>query len=73
MLCPQCKIDRKEEDFFKKPICFRCQYANKLIVVKKCKVCGKLLPTYKWKTCGGKCAEENAKRLKEEYLKRNRD
>lgn len=67
MICPQCSHERLNEDFFGKPICYRCVYASKVDMRRKCRECGNLLPTNKWKYCGDFCGKKAAKKMKKEY------
>lgn len=70
MQCPDCKRLTQINDFLKKEVCFRCQYAKKMAQeqLKRCKHCKKILKNKKrWKYCSLQCAEEGARILKKNY------
>lgn len=72
MQCPQCKRDMQEVDFFGHSVCYKCQYRNKLKIVKqKCRICGKALPEKRLYYCSDACAEhEIVKRKNKHWTKK---
>lgn len=71
MQCEKCKADRKEEDFFGKVICFKCEYARKMGMKpkkeRKCRICEVLLSSKRWVYCSNECAEIGEMKQKREY------
>lgn len=61
MKCPECKRKFPKEDFFWKDTCYKCQYAEKLKVLKTlkpCRICKKMIPRGRWTFCSKECAKE---------------
>lgn len=79
MICPTCNLDKDEKDFFKgelevpKKICYKCEYARKMISLKnewnlkKCRLCRKPIPTNKWVYCSKECADKGEIQQKKDY------
>jgi len=63
MICQECKVDRKEEDFLQKDKCFRCQYKEKVKPIPNrtliCKTCKKEFEKKsRWVHCSWECQQK---------------
>lgn len=69
MICPQCNIDRKVEDFLGKQRCYKCIYQEKIKTrfPKKCPLCSKDVLDKGCKYCSDECAYEANLIKKREY------
>lgn len=74
MICPECKEDRNERDFYGKELCYKCIYQYKIknrIHDKKCRECGKKVPEPRWIYCSTECGVlGNDKLKKQNWVKR---
>lgn len=74
MFCKTCKLVKKSSDFFKKDICYKCQYKEKIKEIKttrKCKNCKSKLPSNRWKYCSKECVTDYEKKNKRKYWTRS--
>lgn len=75
MICPECKVDRKQEDFFGKDRCYKCIYAQKTNTTPKksyvCLMCGKDRPSHRDKYCDEECAYQAGKIKKDNHWSKN--
>jgi hypothetical protein len=65
MICPECSVERKINDFFGKERCYKCIYKEKtknVKVVKKekflCYICDDVLPFGRRKYCSERCVKK---------------
>lgn len=77
MLCPECQVDRKDNDFLGKENCYKCQYKKKVenynpIIKVKCKQCSKeFIKSNRWVYCSWQCQQESEAKQKKGYWTNN--
>ena len=76
MLCSACHEEREEKDFFKKAVCFRCQYKEKMknedsSYRRRCKECNAFLSSKRWAYCSEGCAQLGAAKSKQGHWTRH--
>lgn len=76
MLCLKCGNERPKEDFYKQNICFKCQYAEKVLmqseleIKKRCPICKNEVPKGQIIYCSKDCLKQmKTRQNKARYLK----